>query len=66
MTEPFVPHKREEEVAVIITKREAVLLQKLRKYPFGSFIVHKANNILLRLEINDSQLIDETIEVDLS
>jgi len=61
----FVPHKQEEKVSANITKREAVLVQKLRVYPFGKFLVHKANNIIIRVEINDSQLIEEDTEIDL-
>jgi len=65
MTTTFAPHKAQEEVLVKITKREAILVQKLRKYVFGKFIIHKANGLLVRLEINDSQLIEEDTEIDL-
>ena len=65
MTEPFVPDKPQKEVLVKINKREAVLIQKLRKYPYGKFLVHKVNNRLIRIEINDSQLIDEDTEIDI-
>jgi len=61
----FAPYKAQEEVLVKITKREGVLLQKLRKYVFGKFTVHKANGLLIRIEINDSQLIEEDTEVEL-
>jgi hypothetical protein len=62
----FQPHKPEVYFAVRITAREAHLLQKLRKYSFGTFTVHKANNLLIRLEINESQIIDEEGEIDLT
>lgn len=61
----FTPHEPEQEIVVKITKREAVLIQKLRRYAFGKFVIHKANNTLLRIEINDSQMIEEDQEVDL-
>ena len=61
----FTPHKPEESMVVKITKREVVLLDKLRKYSFGKFLIHKADGILIRIEINDSQLIEENTEVDL-
>ena len=61
----FTPHKTEEVVLVKITKREAGLLTKLRKYPFGKFLVHKADALIVRVEINDSQIIDDTAEFDL-
>lgn len=63
MAEPFTPHKPEEQVVAKITKREVVLLTKLRKYAFGKFVVSKMNGLIVRLEINDSQTIDETGEV---
>lgn len=66
MTNQFVPHKPEEMIAVTITKKEAVLVQKLRKYSFGQFVIHKANGILIRVEATNSELIDEDVEVDLS
>ena len=66
MNEPFVPEKIERQVTVKISKREAVLLAKLRKYSFGKFLVHKANGLLIRVEINDSQMIEEDTEVDFS
>ena len=66
MSEPFVPEKPEEYIVVKITKKEAVLVQKLRKYPFGKFLIHKANGILTRIEINDSQMIEADAPIDLS
>jgi len=59
----FVPEVPEKYVTVKITEREAVLLAKLRKYGFGHFVVHKAKGLILRLEINDSQLI-EPVDAD--
>ncbi len=61
----FKPYKAEETVQCIITKREAVVLAKLRKYPFGKFTIHKMSGMLIRIEINDSQLIEEDTEVNL-
>lgn len=66
MAKPFVPHIEEQTLTAVITKREGVLLVKLRKYPFGKFLVHKMDNKIMRVEIEDSQIIDETTEVDLS
>lgn len=64
MTE-FVPYKAEEQISAIITRREAVLLQKLRAQSFGKVVVHKANNLITRIEFTDSLLVDESIEVNL-
>ena len=66
MPDTFAPHKPEETVVIKITKREAVLLDKLRKYAFGKFTVHKAAGLLIRIEINNSELIEENTEVDLT
>jgi len=66
MPDPFVPKQPEEIVVVKITKREAVLLDKLRKYAFGKFLIHKANGLLIRIEITDSQMIEENTEIDLT
>ena len=66
MPDQFVPEKKEEIVVVKITKKEAVLLDKLRKYAFGKFVIHKANGILVRMEIIDSQMIDENTDIDLN
>jgi hypothetical protein len=65
MSEAFAPNKPEKLVVLKITRREAVLLQKLRRYPFGKFTIHKANGLLVRVEINDSQLIEENTEIDI-
>ncbi len=62
----FEPHKPEETVVVKITKKEAVLIQKLRRYTFGEFVVYKANGILVRVEIRDSQMIEQDAPIDLT
>lgn len=61
----FKPYKPEQKVVVTITKKEAVLISKMRKHLYGKFTIHKANGILSRIEINDSQLLEEDTEVDL-
>ena len=61
----FVPESKQEEVVVKIMKKEAVLLQKLRRYAFGKFVIHKANGILTRVEISESQLIEEDAPIEL-
>jgi len=66
MPKPFVPHQPEKMIMKKISVREAILITKLRKYPFGKFIVHKLNNLLLRVEIQDSQLINEEDGLDLA
>lgn len=61
----FQPYKKPEKIAVVVFKKEAVLISKLRRHSYGQFVVHKANGIITRLEIKDSQLIDEDTPVDL-
>ena len=60
---PFVPNKPEEKVNVTITVREAVLLQKLRAFPYGKILVHKAEGIIIRIEPTNSIIIDPDKEV---
>jgi len=61
----FKPYKKEEKIIVTISKREAVLLDKLRRYAYGKFEIHKANGVLIRIEIRDSQLIEEDAPINL-
>ena len=63
MSKPFTPHQKEKIVTVNITAREAILLQKLRAFPFGKILVHKAEGIIIRLEPTNSILIDPEKEV---
>jgi len=55
--ESFVPHQPEKKVQVWITEREAVLLSKLRKFPYGKILVHKAEGLIVRIEPTNSLLI---------
>lgn len=61
----FKPHVPETYVVVNITKREAVLLQKLRRSAYGKITVHKMDGVIVRVETNSSELIDESSEIDL-
>lgn len=62
----FKPFEAEKLISVTITRREAILLQKLRKYTFGKIVVHKVNGVVVRIEPQLSELIDSTDEIDLS
>jgi len=53
-------------VTARISGKEANLIKILRKYPYGKFVIHKANNVLIRIEIQDSQLIKEENGLDLA
>jgi len=53
----FVPHKPKKMVRVEISEGELFILKELRKQQFGQFVVHKADNILVRIETRDSKLI---------
>lgn len=61
----FEPYKKEKEVEVTIFRREAILLQKLRKFSFGKFTVHKMNGIIIRVEPQSSELIEEDEDITL-
>jgi len=66
MTNTFVPYKAEKMVIVEISAKEAHLIKSLRSHEFGQFVVHKANGMLVRLEIKDSQLLDEEAGLDIA
>ena len=66
MTNQFAPHKPEEIVVCEITKREALLIQYLREISFGQFTVHKANNLIIRLEPKKSIMIDGKEDVTIA
>lgn len=66
MSRPFVPYKPEKMIQAKISAKEAYLIKILRKYPYGKFVIHKAEGLLMRVEINDSKLIDEKGGLDLA
>jgi len=66
MTKPFVPSRPEKMITIEVSGKEADLIKKLRGYSFGKFTVHKANNLLVRVEIQDSQMIKEENGLDLA
>lgn len=65
MANTFAPYKPETKCTVIITKREANLLQRLRRFPYGEAVIYKANNVIVRVETKISQMIDEEGDVEL-
>lgn len=65
MTNAFVPHKPEPIIVVEITKKEAVMIQEIRKVPFGKIVIHKMNGIVNRIEPQLSTLITGDEEVTL-
>jgi hypothetical protein len=65
MSNSFVPHQEEETVTVVITKREAQVIQQLREYQFVKLLVHKSGGLIVRTEINESKLIEETGKITL-
>ena len=66
MMSDFKPHVSEERVVVEITRREAILLEKLRKCAFGEIMIFKAGGLVIRVEIKNSELIDPTTEINLT
>ena len=65
MLNPLVPKQPEKKIIAKISLREAHLLKVLRKYEFGKIIVHKMNGLLVRVEPNESQLLNEEAGLDL-
>ena len=63
MSKTFIPNKPEKKIEVFITEREAILLQKLRAFPYGKILVYKAEGIIIRIEPTNSIIIDPEKEV---
>ena len=61
---PFVPTQPEKTTVMEISGKEADLIKKLRRSSYGQFSVFKANGILVRVEIKDSQMLSEDAGLD--
>ena len=59
MTVPFAPEKPEKMIIIEASGKEANLIDILRRYPFGKFIITKAKNRLVRIEITESRFIND-------
>jgi len=66
MTKPFGPEKIEKMILVQVSAKEADLIKRLRKYSYGQIVVFKANGILTRIEIKDSQMLRDDGGLDLA
>jgi len=66
MAGEYIPFEEKKTIIAKIFKREASLLQKLRRHSFGKFVIHKMNGVLIRVELQSSELINEDEEIDLS
>lgn len=58
-SKPIHPISDDKNVIIEVSGREASLINKLREYSYGSFTITKRNNILLRLEVIESLLLNE-------
>lgn len=56
---PMQPPKKEQYTVARISPREAHLLSELRMVGYGEVIVFKANNLIIRVQLGKSVLIDE-------
>ena len=56
----YKPFKAETQIVATITNREAAVLERLRRQAFGKFTIHKMGGLIVRIEINESQLIDDS------
>lgn len=52
----FEPYKEEETYKVVLSKDEALLVQKIRQIGYGSVTVHVVANKIVRLETLSSEL----------
>ena len=61
---PFVPAMPERFTHMRVSGKEADLIKKLRFLKFAKFTVYKANGVLVRVEVQESQLLDEESGLD--
>jgi len=66
MPDTFTPNIAEKHLRIEVTAKEAHLIKVLRKYSFGKIMVYKANGVLIRVEPNESQLLNEDDGLDLA
>ena len=52
----FKPYEQQESYTVVLTKDEALLIQRMRELNFGSITVHLVNGGMVRTETTDSEL----------
>jgi hypothetical protein len=52
----FKPYELEEKYKVVLSKDEALLIQKIRDTGYGSVTVHMVNKKIVRLETISSEL----------
>lgn len=62
---PFEPHKPEKMIDMQVSVREAKILTYMRKSAFGKYIIHKLNNVIVRIEPQTSYLVDEEGSLEL-
>ena len=59
MSQPFAPEKPEKMIIIEASGKEANLIDILRRYSFGKFVVTKVKNRLIRIEITESRFIND-------
>jgi len=62
---PFVPEIPERFTKMRVSGKEADLIKKLRTLEFAKFTVHKTNGVLVRVEVQESQLLSEENGLDI-
>jgi len=58
----FKPYEKEEQYKVVLSKDEALLIQKLRETGYGSVTVHMVNHKIVRTETISSELTKDARE----
>lgn len=66
MSDNFKPYEKEDEYKVVLTKDEALLIQRLRKAQWGSITVHLVNGKIVRIETISSELVQDTKNENIS
>jgi len=63
--QPFEPYQPEKMIQMTVSIREAKAILRSRKVTFGEFIIFKANNLIIRTEKKQSEMVDENGPVEL-
>ena len=55
----FKPYEKEKSYKCVLSRDEALLIQKIRDVKFGSVVVHKAGGNIVRTETTSSEMMKD-------
>lgn len=66
MPKPFNPPTKDDRIVIKVSVREAHLIKILRGYRYGRVVVHKVDGRLVRVESNESKLLNGSEGMELA